>query len=1236
MAAQWNPNQSGTIGLEWFPTQVGGTALTPGRGVGITVPSTATETIENVYVGFDSIATAGLFCLDVFTAGNEIPAAVTTETFVPNSDLVNTASLWQNPVPNAVNLFAYIDNGSVSASSYITYAGSYTASGTYAAGFGTVAWPANRRVLSITFSFVGSVASSTPGRLQVIYRAGGVSYPMGTVTLTDSDNLFQFVLGELNPATSRPWTEAEVEAFDTSAGFGWQALSGKTTQMRIFDASMAVAWVPENRLAVGVENLGTFAAADGPVWETFDLTAPNTGVANWAKAASVDYLFVVRPLAPGSVSGGAAGQGSVRTFDSGLALPTGSVGYRPLLAPTGAVVSPGAVETFGMSLALDVNASATDSADGQPYIQAIGVAGGPQLVNGAAAGTYTLMRAALVAEDGQTADDDISWSIVGPGPGTIDSGVVTFAEVLAGVPLARTVDPVFLAAFAGQGYLVDITINATLAAATTYQVVWGASDSVAAFTLTTRDAFTADRGNPATYGGTTLNYDAEAPDDQPVTLSTVPDQPTSFSFSYDWYDTDNQGCNPEQIPYWTLEWEPTTLGATFSYYQIDRQIDGGAWETIGHITTEAAVQYQDKEAPFCRPVTYRIRVVRAGDLIPSVWTTTIDQTLPTPDCVYYLSSNLLDVQLAYNAGDRTVWQFPSSDEVQIAPRAGGDYQQALVHSEWRGDVFDLDLTVWAPANRAATPGPGEDRWTFDPLIALTRAAVPYICVRDRTGRRWYANVNVEEGTANNEGVVPVDVASAVVAEITATPAVVDVSVDSDVLLLDLFNRANTANIDGSLPNVGPAWDTLNFTGGTIGILAGRAYTSVADAAANLAFATGLALADGWLETTYTYDPLSVGAETVGPLVWRLNTATFDGYQVLVGNDAGVNRLKVVRLDGGVPAVYYDEPVPFVAGQTVRFRVDYLGSYARVTLDGVTLVEIIDDAFNTNTTVGFALNAAANFLGSIEAGGWPDGTTILDVETAAAVWFDARNVDNGWVAADGWPNLGTLGAAQNAATAVGGGNNLTPTFVKAGDTANGATGPGFNATDLAPIGSAARSFTVPYHLVQTIPEFSGGRTVTFYGTPTVVDPVGNKWGWTYDLNDLPTSENGWVVENVPVDGPPTGPVITAAASPGPTFVGASYNNMIYGPQVWTFVADRAGQTWQTWRNGSLLHTTDMSALGDSDSAAAMLLGRNYLFKAVQIHETALTGAEVVALHESLLSGPEFPVPEPSYTPTLFDG
>ncbi len=435
------------------------------------------------------------------------------------------------------------------------------------------------------------------------------------------------------------------------------------------------------------------------------------------------------------------------------------------------------VRTWAMSLAFDVDASATDSADGMPYITSIVFPATPpagQTVNGAGVGTYTLLRAYVYLSP--AAENAVGeWQVLAAGPVVLDSGQITQADVES--------EGVFLyqAPTGERVYMVDIPVSATLAAATTYTITWdtvSGTGALSTYPLSTTDNAGTTHGNPATYGGTTLDFGGSDALDWPATLSTQPAAPSGFE-AYPLARTitptgPEMGCGYQTIEDVQLQWNPTDMGADFGYYQIDRSTDGGTtWQTIRHLTDEDVDRSTDNTMPFNTTTLYRMRVVRAGDLIPSAWSFEEAATPTVDGCPVVLSTELAAaLTQVYPRGPVITWGWPSYDQQTITSPAGADYFTAVVPSEWRGSTWAPQVSVWSPgfaSNPSDPPAPGEA--AFDPLNDLLRTPAPYVCVRDETGRVWFANVTAAEGSRSEP--FHAYTAELAVAEVTATPAVLD-------------------------------------------------------------------------------------------------------------------------------------------------------------------------------------------------------------------------------------------------------------------------------------------------------------------------------------------------------------------------------------------------------------------------------------------------------------------------------
>ncbi len=798
MAADWDPNTPGTIGLGWFPRDITDRSASTTRSLGMFVPSTVTETIAAAYVGIGNVSAAGLACVDVYPAASAVAGAVTTTTVVPESPDITVGTGWQRQNTDVTNLYLSIDDSVINPASYITYLGPYTAANRYEPSYSTGGWAANRRVIGGRMRFAADVQDGT-GTLQVWYSGGGTRVHLGTVSLTTNTQSFSIPFGEINPVTSLPWTQADIDNLDSVNSFGFRPLSGAARAIRVYFVDLDIDWVAEARVAASVLALTPTSDLS---WETFPLIDPNSGAANWAKAASTGYVVVVRP--PVAVGGISAAAFTVRTLDSGLPPPPGVFGLSLLTGSGGRVISFAAddVRTWAMSLAFDVDASATDSADGMPFlwyenspIISDAPQTGGQEISGAAALSYTLVRfvARTITSTGVPASATAPLTVKVRNRATSvqigGTGTLTVADFEASPSLGFPPrDSAAVTESETRFCSVTLASPAVLAAATQYELFFESATEAAevqwvVLALSTSDPAAVTRGNPATYVGTTdVVFSSDSGEivsgDLAATLSVVPNPVTGFEA----YPVQRAitptgpeiGCGYQTIEDVRLQWNPTTLGADFGYYEIDRTSDGGTtWQTIRHITDEDVDQATDNEAPFNIESSYRIRVIRDGDLIPSAWSDEEHATPTVDGCPVVLSTALHpDRTQVYPRGPVITWNWASYDQQTISSPAGADYQTAVVPSEWRGDVFAPQVSIWSPgfaSNPSDPPAPG--RAAFDPLNLLLRSTVPYICVRDETGRVWYANVTAAEPSRAEP--FHAYTAELVVTELTGTPAVLD-------------------------------------------------------------------------------------------------------------------------------------------------------------------------------------------------------------------------------------------------------------------------------------------------------------------------------------------------------------------------------------------------------------------------------------------------------------------------------
>lgn len=222
------------------------------------------------------------------------------------------------------------------------------------------------------------------------------------------------------------------------------------------------------------------------------------------------------------------------------------------------------------------------------------------------------------------------------------------------------------------------------------------------------------------------------------------------------------------IPYVEATWTATSLGGNFSHYEIDRSENLGAWRRVAEITTEAVNVYRDFEAARPSLEAYRIRVVRA-DGAASAWSTTrTATTVADADDYFRLVSNEapqlnLAVLVESDNDQEHTWEFPTNEvEYQIAGRDGAVVLRGL---EDPGDRFTLHVVD--------VDSDGEERAAYDPLLALSRAALSYVAVISPAGRRWFAALTLEQGSQT--GARKVYRSPLVVRELTDVPSVIDVA-----------------------------------------------------------------------------------------------------------------------------------------------------------------------------------------------------------------------------------------------------------------------------------------------------------------------------------------------------------------------------------------------------------------------------------------------------------------------------
>lgn len=239
---------------------------------------------------------------------------------------------------------------------------------------------------------------------------------------------------------------------------------------------------------------------------------------------------------------------------------------------------------------------------------------------------------------------------------------------------------------------------------------------------------------------------------------------------------------PTGITYQRIQWTSTAAtGSGFGYYELQRQdtIDA-TWRTIMKTTSLAITGFNDYEARIGVQSSYQIRVANALGFVGS-WSATGTGTIAAPGVtgrnvsngVLVLSSNYTQSgidNLAYmESWDGTPVEdltFPEAGRNKLSWMYGKDDMSAFRPTERGGEQFNRALLV---QNFAGTYSRLHN--AFRSLRDVAWAQLPYVCVRNEIGDRWFMNIVVPSGSLRRNRAI--QLVQAQFTEITGTPYPVD-------------------------------------------------------------------------------------------------------------------------------------------------------------------------------------------------------------------------------------------------------------------------------------------------------------------------------------------------------------------------------------------------------------------------------------------------------------------------------
>lgn len=235
------------------------------------------------------------------------------------------------------------------------------------------------------------------------------------------------------------------------------------------------------------------------------------------------------------------------------------------------------------------------------------------------------------------------------------------------------------------------------------------------------------------------------------------------------------GCADEALPYTALSWSAAPTGTPeVVAYQVDREDDlSPDWERVATIWGRTNTTWQDHEARIGVQSRYRVRVVR-DDEVTGDWSDTVSITIPKGQVALSMTSNAatgmgcLYPEIWTNNVVKS-FDFEESSDVKLSTIFGRDKHVAFRPLERRGDGFTRTVLLSAMCT-VALPTMS----VFQPLRDLAWAPVPYVCVRDGEGNRWFATLRVTNGRQQVvEKVGTLVYADVDVIEVAAEPSVYD-------------------------------------------------------------------------------------------------------------------------------------------------------------------------------------------------------------------------------------------------------------------------------------------------------------------------------------------------------------------------------------------------------------------------------------------------------------------------------
>lgn len=756
---EWNPLAPDVLGPEFGPRPAGTlpaySILGPASAAAMTLESTATQTVDEVgvFVGMD--ASGGVLMAEVFAAGTEVPGTITTTVLRPVECNAFSNAQDQAGGTSEAQILAVIAGTALDVTKYVQAVTTPTAMQLAGLQFATTGVFTGRRIVDVRL--VGMTASvGTPGfQRSFVVVPSGVSprsYGQDRTVSGSTPVEYSTSWGEVSTKPGEtPWTVADLENFASGGTCNFDYLTGDSVDVQTYQVWLEVDHCAENRLSRDIVTPGD----TGHRWAFFTPHKPNDA-ANLTKTNGQDLTLVLRTPRYGTVAPTAfpANYTFVVPYIEGVSdTPPAAVEF-PLLAlnADGTVAElgdPSGDRVIGFHMAL----VGSQLADSQQYAaaQAVTVTGTvEQEISDASAQAYdgVIVSARYTPEDGLVSNM------------TAQLRNRSGGGLLATATITKAIADQFAADTVAGWRRIQVPFDAppTLAPATQYYLKFAESGKgtweVAALSGAPVLGYSVQgvgsyggTGDVATFGG------GDVPTaDLAAMIYADPDAPTGLTatFGSTPLTEPTDACGPTGIPYITLRWDPTAL-THFVAYEIQRYDEFTDWQTIALITDELVDEMVDWHGRLDRLSIYRIRTVSAtGSTSP--WSTEASATRSAMGCALTFTNNAVpEMGVAYTdiytgtLVDR-IYDFPETEEVLEQPIYGRDDVVAFIPAERRGPKFTRRVLI-SGDDQTLRPGEG----FADQLRDLSRSALPYVCVCDEDGGRWFANVRVTSGTDRRPG-----------------------------------------------------------------------------------------------------------------------------------------------------------------------------------------------------------------------------------------------------------------------------------------------------------------------------------------------------------------------------------------------------------------------------------------------------------------------------------------------------